>query len=326
MFDHLIFIGRFQPFHKGHEFVVREAFKRTNHLILLIGSANRPRTPKNPFTFDERKAMIEATFSDLQDKKLTCLPLDDTIYNDDLWLKFIQTAVASVTNPKDSIGIIGHTKDDSSYYLKLFPNWGFCEVVNFEQLSATPIRKAYFSGSIDRPNLPTASIAFLETFSTTEHYQKLKKENDHIIAYKAQFDKLPYPPIFVTCDALVVACGHLLVIRRDGEYGTGLLALAGGFLDADESLQACVMRELKEETGLDVEKLTPIQISTFDDPSRSARGRTITTVYHYQLDTLAPLKAGDDASEAFWLPLSELNASEFFEDHYGIVVKMLGIY
>lgn len=326
MFDCLLFIGRFQPFHKGHEFVVREAFKHTSHLVLLIGSANRPRSPKNPFTFEERKLMVEAVFADVTDKKLTCLPLNDTIYDDNLWLSFVQKQVASVTKQGERIGIIGHNKDDSSYYLGLFPQWGFCEVPDFQGLSATPIRTAYFGGEIERDKLPAASIEFLQNFQTSESFELLKAQLNYIKAYKDSYRSLPYPPVFVTTDALVVACGHLLVVRRGGEYGCGLLALAGGFLDTNESLQACVVRELKEETGLDVSHLTPKQFRTFDAPDRSLRGRTITTVFHYELNVLSPLTSGDDASEAFWLPLSQLDATEFFEDHYGIIGVMLGVW
>lgn len=328
-FDHLVFIGRFQPFHVGHLFVVNEAFRRTDHVILLIGSANSPRSLKNPFSFSERADYIKNAVTLETGKTLTCLPLFDTLYNDHLWLQHAQKQVASVTKKGERIGIIGHDKDDSSYYLKLFPTWGFCAVPSHEGLSATPIRKAFFKdGQIMADKLPQSSVDFLTAFLKTEAYQHLKAEQAFIEAYQAKFSALPYPPTFFTADALVVQAGHILVIKRGGEYGQGLLALAGGFVDVKETAAAAVVRELKEETGLDVANETPVAVEVFDAPDRSLRARTVTTVFLYELkgEGLPEVTGGDDASEAFWLPMNELSGEDFFEDHYSIIVKMLGIW
>ncbi|MDO4426952.1 MAG: bifunctional nicotinamide-nucleotide adenylyltransferase/Nudix hydroxylase [Moraxella sp.] len=328
-FDHLVFIGRFQPFHVGHLFVVNEAFSRTDHVILLIGSANCPRSLKNPFSFFEREAYIKNAVTLEAGKTLTCLPLLDTLYNDHLWLQHAQKQVASVTKKGERIGIIGHDKDDSSYYLKLFPTWEFCAVPSHEGLSATPIRQAFFNdGIIMADKLPSSSVDFLTAFLQTEAYQHLKAEQAFIERYQASFSALPYPPTFFTVDALVVQAGHILVVRRGGEYGRGLLALAGGFVDTKETTAAAVVRELKEESGLDVAGQTPAAVEVFDAPSRSLRGRTVTTVFLYELtgEGLPEVAGGDDASEAFWLPVGELAGDDFFEDHYSIIVKMLGIW
>ena len=68
---------------------------------------------------------------------------------------------------------------------------------------------------------------------------------------------------------------------------------------------------------------------TFDDPYRSARGRTITQAFYLQLKNdakgLPKVKGGDDAAQAFWLPLAELDAKMMFEDHYAIITKMVGL-
>ena len=57
-YDYLVFIGRFQPFHNGHASVITKALELANKVIVLAGSANRPRYWYNPFTFDERKQTI----------------------------------------------------------------------------------------------------------------------------------------------------------------------------------------------------------------------------------------------------------------------------
>jgi len=107
--------------------------------------------------------------------------------------------------------------------------------------------------------------------------------------------------------------------------------LPGGYLNPDETLVDCVLRELKEETKIDVPlkvlKGSIVHNKEFDDPKRSERGRIITHCYLIQLPNskrLPKVKAADDAQEAFWLPLSEVSAMTFFEDHAFIIRNMMG--
>ena len=148
MFDYLIFIGRFQPFHNGHQKIIDYALKNANNVIVLVGSANSPRTIRNPFTFDERVSFIKSAFNKNENAQLNILPLNDIVYNDNKWVQQVQNIVAknidqNCVNPK--IGLIGHNKDNSSYYLSLFPNWESVDVnINSHNLSATLIRDKLF--------------------------------------------------------------------------------------------------------------------------------------------------------------------------------------
>lgn len=146
-FDYLIFIGRFQPFHLGHKSVIDEALKRAKNVIMLIGSANLPRSLRNPFTVTERTAMIKGAYDEQTANRIHCVGLDDALYNDTKWLQYVQACVKSVTgdisNKTIKVGLIGHSKDSSSYYLSLFPNWESVSVPSYENLSATPIRDGY---------------------------------------------------------------------------------------------------------------------------------------------------------------------------------------
>lgn len=326
-FDYLIFIGRFQPFHHGHEFVVKEALKKAHRVIMLIGSANSPRTIKNPFTFDERAEMILKAFDDECRHRIWCAPIDDKLYNDHQWLQNVQTAVCHLVEKNARIGVIGHTKDDSSYYLSLFPNWEAIELPNFENLSATPLRKRYLkNGEIDE-QMPKSSQEFLAKFKNTSDYTHLADEYAHIQTFQDAWKNTPYPPIFNTADALVIQSGHVLLIERKGGYGYGLWALPGGFLNSHESLLDCAVRELHEETGLTVDKHSLKYSQIFDAPERSLRGRTITSVFYFELTgaSLPKVVGKDDASQAFWLPLANLDGKMMFEDHYSIITKMLGL-
>ena len=89
---------------------------------MLIGSANLPRSLRNPFSVDERTAMIKGAYNDEDAARIYRVALDDALYNDTRWLKYVQAGVKSVTGDLQAdIGLIGHSKDSSSYYLSLIP-------------------------------------------------------------------------------------------------------------------------------------------------------------------------------------------------------------
>jgi ADP-ribose pyrophosphatase YjhB (NUDIX family) len=107
--------------------------------------------------------------------------------------------------------------------------------------------------------------------------------------------------------------------------------MAGGFLDSGESIRHCAIRELVEETGIELGyKELDMSIKdyrVFDDPHREPRGRMISHTFLFDLQEpeLPKLKAADDASAAFWFPLKDLEKirSQFGGDHYRIVKNML---
>ena len=55
-----IVLGRFQPFHKGHEHLVLQALDEFQEVTIAVGSSQEEWTTNNPFSFQERKSMIEA--------------------------------------------------------------------------------------------------------------------------------------------------------------------------------------------------------------------------------------------------------------------------
>ncbi len=333
-YDYLIFIGRSQPFHTGHESVIRKALLLSDKVIVLIGSAYQPRTVRNPWDFNEREALMRCIFSEEENRRILAFPLLDYIYNNQLWIKSVQQLIAGVVHNKIAskpiIGLIGHQKDSTSDYLTQFPQWKREEVANYKNISSTDIRERYFGGQ-EFISLLSSNIAIaLEKFKKTNAYKEVSNEFYFIKKYKSAWDNAPYAPMFVTVDAVVIQSGHILMIERKAQPGQGLMALAGGFLDANETLKSAVIRELREETGIKVPEpvlrgsITKTQV--FDDPHRSARGRTITHAFLIELkgDKLPKVKGGDDASKAFWLPFAEVKPEIMFEDHFHIIQAMIG--
>ncbi|MCD6483436.1 MAG: nicotinamide-nucleotide adenylyltransferase [Candidatus Aenigmarchaeota archaeon] len=81
--------GRFQPFHKGHLSAIRWILKNFDFVIIGVGSSQESRTKKNPFSFDERKKMIEKTLKahGIKKSKYKIVPIPD-FFDDEKWSKY----------------------------------------------------------------------------------------------------------------------------------------------------------------------------------------------------------------------------------------------
>jgi 8-oxo-dGTP diphosphatase len=134
-----------------------------------------------------------------------------------------------------------------------------------------------------------------------------------------------YPPFAVTVDLAVLTVREerltALVVRRGEEPHRGARALPGGFVQADESLDAAAARELREETGLTAEQVHLEQLATYGDPDRDPRMRVVTVAYLALAPDLPVPEAGTDAAEAGWAPVDALLSSpaELAFDHHRIL-------
>ena len=128
-----------------------------------------------------------------------------------------------------------------------------------------------------------------------------------------------YPRPALTVDALVYVNDNsiysVLLIQRGIEPFKGKWALPGGFVNMDELLETACKRELEEETGLAVEKMT--QFKTFDGINRDPRHRTISVVFSTELPEKVNVSGGDDAVNAKWFPVNNLPEMAF--DHLEIL-------
>lgn len=109
---------------------------------------------------------------------------------------------------------------------------------------------------------------------------------------------------------------YLWLVRRSD---TNQLAIMGGFVDVDETVEHAVKRELKEEMGVDLFR-PPTLFGVYSDPRRDNRRRTASAVFAVPLDDDAHPRAGDDAKEVKRIPMDDIEKYSYFADHLTILL------
>lgn len=346
----VVVIGRFQLLHNAQLQLVQRALELAPKVLVVVGSARQAPSPRNPFTWQERADVISACFAQSDRQRLVFLPVHD-FWDSARWVQEVRQLVGAHAGggPRARIALVGHRKDATSGYLNEFAGWELVDVGRRGQVSASDLRHALFAAAQTAggntadgpcqgpgaamaaiaPHVPAATVQFLQAWCQLPLYRQLSAEWAQIEAERRAWAGSPYPPVFVTVDAVVRMADHVLLIRRGRAPGKGLLALPGGFLEQRETVLQSAIRELREETSfplLDTQLLDALAgVRVFDHPDRSQRGRVITHAHYFAFggtpDKLPMVRAADDAAEARWVPISELAAlrEHFHDDHWHIL-------
>ena len=122
--------------------------------------------------------------------------------------------------------------------------------------------------------------------------------------------------------ALIFNRGKILLVERGKEPLKGYWSLPGGVLETGETLEQGIVREVREETGLEVQPLKVLEI--FERIIRDAQGAP---EYHYVLIdyicrvTGGSLRAADDASRAAWVPRRLLSSYQITDGTLPVIEK-----
>lgn len=338
MIDICVFAGRMRPFTEAHLYNIRQGLAAAQYVVVLVGSANQPINFRNPFTFPEVREMIRASLTPQEADRVFIFGIEDQD-TDPKWVIEVQRQVNALIKRlslghEPTVSLIGHSKDDSSYYLELFPQWGSINTENYgDNMSATFIREAIYHSdeALDGMTLPRGTALFLREWVTTPAYVEMAEEFFASLREERKFQPHPYNDWHwhECADAVAIQSGAVLLVKRGMNPGKGLWALPGGHRQL-ERFRETALRELCEETAIDQlnPHLSKDVLRTLiwgeklcDDPWRSTRMVTTTVAYGFRIPGIdRPKVMGqDDATEARWWNLDEVTREMMFEDHYNII-------
>ncbi len=257
-----IFITRCQPgFHDGHIDSINEAYDAgIEKIIIWVGSADKEWTKDNPFTYDERKKMIELSIKEY-------LPAKDI-----------------------EIYPIPHSNDSEqwkNYILKNLPDFDYI-------ISSNPMvwegfknaNKKFFQTSVTTNTRASVIRNKISMWDYQYLYQVLSQNVVEYLKNIKAFERLRdifkderVTPNIVTDVIFVDQNWKLILIQRTNE--PKWIALPWGFVNYGESTEQACIRKAKEETGADIKIIRLVWI--YDNLARDPRDHNISAVYLWKL-------------------------------------------
>jgi nicotinamide-nucleotide adenylyltransferase len=127
-----LFIGRFQPFHNGHLKDIKNCLQFSEKVVIGIGSSDQNNTTDNPFSYDERKEMIEKTLKAHNIAAFEIIAIPD-VNDDSKWVEHVKKLV-----PMFDLAYTGN-----KWVKKLFESAGITvrDVALLKDINGTLIRK-----------------------------------------------------------------------------------------------------------------------------------------------------------------------------------------
>ncbi len=289
-----VVVGRFQipELHEGHLQFLDEVHSMHNKVIVFLGITKVLGSKRNPLDFDSRRKMIQESYPDA-----IVLPISDQRC-DHKWSKELDRKIREVC-PAGDVVLYGNRDCFMTHY------YGVFQTVELEQ-------KVFVSGTQVRRE------AALKANGSIDFRRG---------AIYASFNR--YPIAYGTTDIAVInyKTGEVLLGRKGPE---SKLRFPGGFLNPGETHNAGALRELKEETGGDMEvdkNLSFVGSFVVDDWRYRNEDDKITTILFATEYLWGPIRATDDLDAVAWVKLDTLNVEEqIMEEHWPLAEALLKFY
>jgi nicotinamide-nucleotide adenylyltransferase len=163
------YIGRFQPYHNGHQSVLEHIAKDVDEIIIGVGSAQLSHTVDNPFTSGERVLMITRALSSLG-CPFYVIPIED-IQRNALWVAHVR----SMTPPFDTC------YSSNPLVVQLFRESGVDvqspAMYERELLSGTEIRRRILAGEPWKKLVPRPVVQVLEEIDGTARLCQIARDD-----------------------------------------------------------------------------------------------------------------------------------------------------
>lgn len=315
-----VYIGRFQPFHKGHKAIVDltvKMMKPEDTFMIIIGSADQQETERNPLSVSQRKEMLSI---ELEGYPVTISTINDSPYNYDLWVEHLCTQLLEVRSAEyknfladqenflqkfSNICIVG-MENVEEYVERITKYYNYHLGINSHVFSELDTQTSVHGSSIrafiraDDGRCSKRFYSDIKDFVSEKVLAYLKTVDFPLIAYNAYVNGINYAAstgckynsCFMTVDNIVFdkfANKVLLIRRKDNDK----LAIPGGFAEPYMNMKDNALRELEEETSITskmlkdafvkIDESEPALIDApYRDPRSSHKCNFVSAVYVWQ--------------------------------------------
>lgn len=142
-----LYVGRFQPLHVGHTYIIAKMLEECEKVIIAIGSSQEGRTKRNPLHYGERKSFIEQCFPYCLDK-IYIIPIPDRKIksNDASWGDYVFERIKTFEYELPDAIYEGEEAERSTWYDNL--NVDIIKVPrSIIPISATEVRAGILAGN-----------------------------------------------------------------------------------------------------------------------------------------------------------------------------------
>ncbi len=168
-----LFLGRFQPYHNGHEAVVRRIAAEVDELIIAIGSAQYSHTIRDPFTAGERILMITQMLRDDPVFRYV-LPIED-IEQNSLYVPHIKRLTPDFDVVYSNNPLVIRLFEEVDIPVNEMPH------IDRRHLWGTRIRQLMIEGERWREDVPDPVVDVIDEIKGIERLRTIY-ENDQVAA------------------------------------------------------------------------------------------------------------------------------------------------
>lgn len=163
-------IGRFQPFHLGHRYLVEEIATDVKEVVVGIGSAGRSHSAKNPFTSGERVNIVQNVLDEL-DAKTYLIPIED-IEENALWVRQVEIRCPAFDVAYTNNHLVERLFGEAGYEVRRTP------LHNREEYHGEEIRRRMIDGEEWAHLVPDPVVEAVEEIGGVERLRKIERDDE----------------------------------------------------------------------------------------------------------------------------------------------------
>jgi len=165
-----VFVGRFQPFHKGHLEVIKKIVDEVDELVIIVGSSQYSHRLDNPFTAGERITMIRKALEEegIHLSRIWIIPVPD-VHQHALWVSQIVGYSPKFDVVYANEPLTSRLFMEASFRVESMP------FIKRRVYLATEIRKRMLAGENWKELVPSSVARFIEDIDGDVRLRELNK-------------------------------------------------------------------------------------------------------------------------------------------------------